>query len=142
VFNHNLADACDWSAAANICAARNYWSQNRKATGEAVGDAHIDHPVAEHGAKAGYFLNMQHNPRVRLKLPDVVETSLASEYRSSASQRRRERQRWLASHLPSSARCTAGVPPWNPTYDSSNWVTNAKRVQSAVDGDIEKLPPS
>ena len=39
------------------------------------------------GAKAGYFLNMQHNPRVRLKLPDVVETSLASEYRSSASQR-------------------------------------------------------
>ncbi|HXY08637.1 MAG TPA: nitroreductase/quinone reductase family protein [Terriglobales bacterium] len=39
------------------------------------------------GAKAGYFLNMQHNPRVRLKLPEVVETSLASEYRSSASQR-------------------------------------------------------
>ena len=60
--------------------------------------------VAEHGRKAGYVLNIEGNPRVRLKLREGLRARwhngtahLLSDDDPS------ERQRWLASHLPSSA---------------------------------------
>ena len=60
--------------------------------------------VAEHGMKAGYVLNMERNPRVRLKLRDGLRTRW---HKGTAhllsNDDPRERQRWLASHLPSSA---------------------------------------
>jgi deazaflavin-dependent oxidoreductase (nitroreductase family) len=59
--------------------------------------------VAEHGMKAGYVLNMGRNPRVRLKLRDGLR---ARWYTGTAhvlpDDDPAERQRWLASHLPSS----------------------------------------
>jgi deazaflavin-dependent oxidoreductase (nitroreductase family) len=60
--------------------------------------------VAEHGMKAGYVLNVQRNPRVRLKLRD----GLRARWHTGTAHLLpdddpRERQRWLASHLPSSA---------------------------------------
>ena len=60
--------------------------------------------VAEHGMKAGYVLNIALNPRVRLKLRDGLRAHWHSgtAYLLSDDDPR-ERQRWLASHLPSSA---------------------------------------
>ncbi|HYW38527.1 MAG TPA: nitroreductase/quinone reductase family protein [Terriglobales bacterium] len=72
-----------------------------------VGDGRIDNQfwlVAEHGMKAGYVLNMERNLRVRLKLRDGLRsrwhTGTAHLLRDDDP---RERQRWLASHLPRSA---------------------------------------
>jgi deazaflavin-dependent oxidoreductase (nitroreductase family) len=72
-----------------------------------VGDGRIGNQfwlVAEHGMKAGYVLNMERNPRVRLKLRDGLRsrwhTGTAHLLRDDDP---RERQRWLASHLPRSA---------------------------------------
>ena len=60
--------------------------------------------VAEHGVKAGYVRNIQTNPRVRLKLREGVR---ARWYNGTAhvlyDDDARERQRWLAGQLPSSA---------------------------------------
>ena len=72
-----------------------------------VGDGRIGKQfwlVAEHGMKAGYVLNMEHNPRVRLKL----RLGLMARWHTGTAQLLpdddpRERQRWLATHLPSSA---------------------------------------
>lgn len=72
-----------------------------------VGDGRIGGQfwiVAEHGAKAGYVLNIAHNPRVRLKLRD----GLRSRWHSGTAHLfpeddPRERQRWLASQVPRSA---------------------------------------
>jgi deazaflavin-dependent oxidoreductase (nitroreductase family) len=60
--------------------------------------------VAEHGVKAGYVRNIQANPRVRLKLREGVRARWHNGtahvlYDDDA----RERQRWLAGQLPSSA---------------------------------------
>ncbi len=60
--------------------------------------------VAEHGVKAGYVRNIQTNPRVRLKLREGVHARWHNGtahvlYDDDA----RERQRWLAGQLPSSA---------------------------------------
>lgn len=60
--------------------------------------------VAEHGMKAGYVLNIAHTPRVRLKLRD----GLRSRWHTGTAHLLPEddprgRQRWLSSHLPSSA---------------------------------------
>jgi deazaflavin-dependent oxidoreductase (nitroreductase family) len=60
--------------------------------------------VAEHGMKAGYVLNIARTPRVRLKLRD----GLRARWHTGTAHLLpdddpRERQRWLASHLPSSA---------------------------------------
>src|ERR1700736_759695 len=60
--------------------------------------------VAEHGQKAGYVRNIGGNPRVRLKLRD----GFRSRWHSGTAQllsddNPRERQRWLANQLPSSA---------------------------------------
>jgi len=72
-----------------------------------VGDGRVGSQfwlVAEHGRKAGYVRNIAGNPRVRLKLRDGI---LARWHSGSASvlsdDNPRERQRWLASQLPSSA---------------------------------------
>jgi deazaflavin-dependent oxidoreductase (nitroreductase family) len=60
--------------------------------------------VAEHGMKAGYVLNLARNPRVRLKLPDGLRARWhTGTARLLSDDDPRERQRWLARHLPSSA---------------------------------------
>lgn len=60
--------------------------------------------VAEHGRKAGYVLNLERNPRVRLKLRDGLRlrwhTGIAHLIPDDDP---RARQRWLAGQLPSSA---------------------------------------
>jgi deazaflavin-dependent oxidoreductase (nitroreductase family) len=60
--------------------------------------------VAEHGRKAGYVLNMERNPRVRLKLRDGVRLRwhTGNAYLIPDDDPR-ERQRWLAGQLPRSA---------------------------------------
>ena len=72
-----------------------------------VGDGRVGNQfwiVAEHGVKAGYVRNIQTNPRVRLKLRGGVR---ARWYNGTAhvlyDDDARERQRWLAGQLPSSA---------------------------------------
>ena len=72
-----------------------------------VGDGRVGNQfwiVAEHGVKAGYVRNIQTNPRVRLKLREGVR---ARWYNGTAhvlyDDDARERQRWLAGQLPSSA---------------------------------------
>jgi len=72
-----------------------------------VGDGRVGEQfwlVAEHGMKARYVLNMERNPRVRLKVRD----GLRSRWHTGTAHLLpdddpRERQRWLASHLPTSA---------------------------------------
>jgi len=72
-----------------------------------VGDGRIGNEfwlVAEHGMKAGYVRNIEHDPHVRLKLREGLRyhwhTGTA---RLLSEDDPRERQRWLANHLPSSA---------------------------------------
>lgn len=72
-----------------------------------VGDGRVGKQfwlVAEHGTKAGYVLNIARTPRVRLKLRDGLR---ARWHTGTAhllpNDNPRERQRWLTSHLPSSA---------------------------------------
>ena len=72
-----------------------------------VGDGRIGSQfwiVAEHGMKAGYVRNIRSNPRVRLKLRHGV---VARWHNGTAhllpEDDPRERQRWLATQLPSSA---------------------------------------
>ena len=78
-----------------------------KARRTPVGDGRIANQfrlVAEHGKKAGYILNMKRTPPVRLKLREGLRTRW---YTGTAyllfDDDPRERQRWLASKLPSSA---------------------------------------
>jgi deazaflavin-dependent oxidoreductase (nitroreductase family) len=72
-----------------------------------VGDGRVGEQfwlVAEHGMTAGYVLNITHNPRVRLKLRDGLRVRWHTGTAHLLSDDDpRERQRWLASHLPSSA---------------------------------------
>ena len=59
--------------------------------------------VAEHGMKAGYVRNIERDPHVRLKLREGLRTRWHSGIAHLLSDDDpRERQRWLASHLPSS----------------------------------------
>jgi deazaflavin-dependent oxidoreductase (nitroreductase family) len=72
-----------------------------------VGDGRVGKQfwlVAEHGMKAGYVLNMAHNPLVRVKLRDGlrVRWHTGSAHLLSDDDPR-ERQRWLATRLPRSA---------------------------------------
>jgi deazaflavin-dependent oxidoreductase (nitroreductase family) len=66
--------------------------------------------VAEHGMKSGYVLNIARNPRVRLKLRDGLK---ARWHIGTAhllyDDDPRERQHWLGSQLPSSARNARAV---------------------------------
>jgi deazaflavin-dependent oxidoreductase (nitroreductase family) len=66
--------------------------------------------VAEHGMKAGYVRNIASNPRVRLKVRDGLR---ARWYTGTAhllpDDDPHERQRWLASQVPGSARNAAAV---------------------------------
>ena len=72
-----------------------------------VGDGHIGNEfwlVAEHGKKAGYVLNMERNPRVRLKLRDGLRTRWhMGTAHVLPDDDPRERQRWLANQLPRSS---------------------------------------
>ena len=72
-----------------------------------VGDGRIGSQfwlVAEHGMKAGYVRNIQHHPRVRLKLRDGLKSRW---HKGSAhllpDDDPHQRQHWLAQQLPSSA---------------------------------------
>ncbi len=72
-----------------------------------VGDGRLGREfwiVAEHGMKAGYVRNLVRHPRVRLKLREGFRarwhTGTAHVLSDDGP---RERQRWLASQLPSSA---------------------------------------
>ena len=66
--------------------------------------------VAEHGMKAGYVLNIAHDPRVRLKLRDGFRARWhAGTAHLLHDDDPRERQRWLASQVPGSARNAAAV---------------------------------
>lgn len=72
-----------------------------------VGDGRVGNQfwiVAEHGRKAGYVRNIASNPHVRLKLRDGIRARWYSGTAQVLSDDDpRERQRWLASQLPSSA---------------------------------------
>jgi len=72
-----------------------------------VGDGRIGNQfwlVAEHGMKAGYVRNIERDPRVRLKLREGFRTRWhTGTAHLLPDDDPRERQRWLASHLPSSA---------------------------------------
>ena len=60
--------------------------------------------VAEHGMRAAYVLNIARNPQVRIKLRDGLRARWHSGSAHLLSDDDpRERQRWLASQLPSSA---------------------------------------
>jgi deazaflavin-dependent oxidoreductase (nitroreductase family) len=72
-----------------------------------VGDGRVGNQfwlVTEHGMKAGYVRNLVRHPRVRLKLREGFRarwhTGTAHVLSDDSP---RERQRWLASQLPSSA---------------------------------------
>ena len=72
-----------------------------------VGDGRVGNQfwiVAEHGVKAGYVRNIQTNPRVRLKLREGVRVRWHNGTAHLLPEDDpRERQRWLAGQLPSSA---------------------------------------
>src|SRR5213596_164150 len=60
--------------------------------------------VAEHGRKAGYVRNIEANPRVRLKLREGFRVRWHNGTAHLLPEDDpRERQRWLATQLPSSA---------------------------------------
>jgi len=60
--------------------------------------------VAEHGMKAGYVRNIERDPRVRLKLREGFRTRWhTGTAHLLPDDDPRERQRWLANQLPSSA---------------------------------------
>ena len=66
--------------------------------------------VAEHGMKAGYVLNLERNPRVRLKLRDGLHARWHNgTARLLSDDDPRERQRWLAGQKPASASNAAAV---------------------------------
>ena len=66
--------------------------------------------VAEHGQQAGYVRNIAVSPRVRLKLRDGLRARWHSGTAHLLSEDDpRERQRWLANQLPSSASNAAAV---------------------------------
>ncbi len=66
--------------------------------------------VAEHGQKAGYVRNIAGNPRVRVKLREGQHARWHSGTAHLLSDDDpRERQRWLANQLPSSASNAAAV---------------------------------
>ena len=72
-----------------------------------VGDGRVGNQfwiVAEHGVKAGYVRNIQTNPRVRLKLREGFRVRWHNGTAHLLPEDDpRERQRWLAGQLPSSA---------------------------------------
>jgi len=72
-----------------------------------VGDGRVGDQfwlVAEHGMKAGYVRNIEHDPHVRLKLREGMRYQWhTGTAHLLADDDPRERQRWLATNLPSSA---------------------------------------
>jgi len=66
--------------------------------------------VAKHGMKAGYIRNIEHDPRVRLKLRDGIRARWHTGTAHVLSDDDPlERQRWLASQVRGSARNAAAV---------------------------------
>jgi len=87
--------------------------KTRKPRRTPVGDGRIDNQfwlVAEHGMKAGYVRNIDRDPHVRLKLREGLRYQWHTcTAQLLADDDPRERQRWLATHLPSSAGNTRAV---------------------------------
>jgi len=81
--------------------------KSRKPRRTPVGDGHIGNQfwlVAEHGMKAGYVRNIERDPHVRLKLREGFRFRWhAGTAHLLSDDDPRERQRWLANQLPSSA---------------------------------------
>src|ERR1700746_1280793 len=69
-----------------------------------VGDGRIGNQfwlVAEHGMKAGYVRNIEHDPRVRLKLREGLRNPCPTgPPHLLPNDDPRERQRWLGNQLP------------------------------------------
>jgi deazaflavin-dependent oxidoreductase (nitroreductase family) len=66
--------------------------------------------VAEHGNQAGYVRNIAHDPRVRVKVREGLRTRWHTGTAHLLSDDDpRERQRWLATHLPGSSSNAAAV---------------------------------
>jgi deazaflavin-dependent oxidoreductase (nitroreductase family) len=84
-----------------------------KARRTPVGDGLIGYQfwlVAEHGMKAGYVRNIAANPRVRLKLRHGIRARWhTGKAQVLPDDNARERQKWLAGHLLSSAVNSAAV---------------------------------
>src|SRR6266849_2883617 len=84
-----------------------------KARRTPVGDGRVGNQfwlVAEHGMKAGYVRNLVRHPRVRLRLREGFHARWHTGTAHVLSDDDpRERQRWLASQLPSSAANAAAV---------------------------------
>src|SRR6202047_2850715 len=78
-----------------------------------VGDGRIGNQfwlVAEHGKKAGYVRNIERDQHVRLKLRDGLRYYwLTGTAHLLSDDDPRERQRWLATQLPSSASNASAV---------------------------------
>ncbi len=78
-----------------------------KPRGTPVGDGRIGNQfwlVAEHGMKAGYVRNIERDPRVRMKLREGFRMRWHTRTAHLLpDDDPRERQRWLAGQLPSSA---------------------------------------
>lgn len=78
-----------------------------------VGNARIGDQfwiVAEHGKAAGYVLNIERNPQVRVKLRDGLRMLWHSgTAHLLPDDNPRERQRWLAEKLPGSSSNAAAV---------------------------------
>jgi deazaflavin-dependent oxidoreductase (nitroreductase family) len=72
-----------------------------------VGDGRVGNQfwlVAEHGRKAGYVVNIERNPRVRVRLRDGFRNRWhTGTAHLLSNDDPLERQRWLASHLPGSS---------------------------------------
>jgi len=81
--------------------------KSRKPRRTPVGDGHTGNQfwlVAEHGMKAGYVRNIERDPHVRLKLREGFRFRWhVGTAHLLPDDDPRERQRWLASQLPSSA---------------------------------------
>jgi deazaflavin-dependent oxidoreductase (nitroreductase family) len=89
------------------CVLETIGRKSGKARCTPVGDGWVGYQfwlVAEHGMKAGYVRNIAHNPRVRLKLREGLRARWHTGTAHVLSDDDpRERQRWLAGQLPSSA---------------------------------------
>ena len=88
-----------------------------------VGDGHIGKQfwlVAEHGMKAGYVLNIDRNPRVRVRLRDGLSTRWhTGTAHLLPNDDPRERQRWLTSQLPR-GKYSSSSALWNATPHGSD----------------------
>jgi deazaflavin-dependent oxidoreductase (nitroreductase family) len=91
--------------------------------------------VAERGMKAGYVRNIEHDPYIRLKLREgFTYHGHSGTAHLLLDDDSRERQRWLASHLPSSAGNSRAVRSSgrNSSVFELIWIPDPLKVCSCV----------